>query len=385
MSLLNFRAVILHGTILLTASGSSHVNADEAELLSKLTALDEVYAASLRASGTVKTTFPDPANEPKSLQWRYTASDGRQAIEQVETFPPFQTAVSDEKEFGRSFRIDDRGKMNIVAPTASAFLFDIDVSGESTTNSGLRIGPDNSVEETSRSYSIEQAPPDDRKNSYYLFRLLFTMGRGYSPYITSIDSVTSERSESGGGELLRVRAVGQGLTSRQGVWDLTIVPGESYLIRRANYTVDGAPEPLFTVANDGSLRTGACSVAAKGRFSLGSGPVATIYEVTFDTASLESDAELLAKVRDQVIDSVPPRSYVEDRRTDPPRLYRIDTEGQILGDSAAAVHVDFTPSPPTGRRIWTYRVLLLAGNGIFVIALLCYWGTKKWKKRRWTN
>lgn len=287
--------------------------ADDGDLAGKLAAADEVYRVSMRASGRKVSTFAE--GERKTVDWRYTAADGRRAIEQIPARPLSETGT--------------------IGVSKGVFLFDKDLSGECYTSSVLRGGAFVSPNMADGSHSIEQSAPDDPKNSCYELILLLTMGRGYARYVTSIDGIEPDESDSGA-RALRVHGAGRCLSPRPGRWNLLVVPGESHLVREASFTVDGESTPRFRVTNRGRLREGDCEVAEEGRFTLmmpSPNDVVT-YDVTVRSASLAADEELLESVRDLVVDSLPPHSFVEDRRLDPPRLYQIDRNGRAVGDSA---------------------------------------------------
>ncbi|MBS0204384.1 MAG: hypothetical protein JSS49_15880 [Planctomycetes bacterium] len=366
--------------LLLLLSTTTACGDDGDDLLKKLGAIDEVYRRSVEASGTVNSIFAHDPKLNRLITFHYTMIDGRQAIEEIEPKPKFQKEVSDATAFGGSFRLDDSGRMNVVSSTSSVFLFDKDLCGESVTNSALQVDSANSVSERDKSYSIWQYPPDNTKNMYYSLRLQFSMGRGFSPYITAVESVSPEDSPHGAA--LRVDAIGSCISSAQGKWNLLVVPGDSYLVREASFTIDGASEPLFSVSNSDRLQEGDLLIARNARFQLGPNSIGAVYEVATTSASMTGNVELLKLVRDRVSDNLPAHSFVEDRRTDPPRTYRIDEEGQIRGDSAASVEGEAVrPEPRPLAKKPGFQFLIFMNVAIIAVIVIAY-GVSKWRNAK---
>lgn len=367
--------------LLLGSMLASRAVADDQELLKKLAALDAVYASGVRVSGTIDSRFTHNPELNREIEFRYTMLDGRQALEEREPAPTYQSDVKDPQAFGGSHQLDADGRMNVMATSATVFLFDRDLSGEAMTNSALQVEPSQKSVERDRSFSIWQYPPDNQKNRYYSLRILLTMGRGYSQYIDAIQSVEAEQTPDG--EVLRVEATGHCVSPKQGKWKLLVVPGETYLIREAEYFIEGPSEALFKLSNSGVLRHDDLRLAKRGRFQIGPDGVGAVYEVAIKAASLGGNPDLLQMVRDRVADKLPPHSFVEDRRTDPPRTYQIDNEGKIRGDSAAAALVpaaiqSIAQAESRSLNLW----YLVIGNVVVLSAILIAMGVFRWRKAR---
>lgn len=357
------------------------VRGDEGDdLLKKLGAIDEVYRRSIEATGTINSIFKHDPKLNRLNNFHFTMIDGRQAIEEIEPSPKFQKEVSDSTAFGGSFRLDDAGRMNVVSATSSVYLFDTDMCGESVTNSALQVDSSNAVSERDRSYSIWQYPPDNTKNMYYSLRLVFSMGRGFSRYISAIESVSPESGPHGAG--LRIEAIGTCISAAQGKWNLLVIPADSYLVREATFTIDGSPEPLFSVTNNERIQDGDMLIAQSAKFQLGPNSIGVIYEVAITSASMTTNVELMNRVRDRVADKLPAHSYVEDRRTDPPRTYRIDEGGRILGDSSASAGGETIN--PTGTPLAEksgFRLLIVM-NVTLVAVIAIAFAVSKWRKAK---
>lgn len=282
------------------------------DLHKALVASDAPYRAAFRASGGKTVILRD--RDVQSIRWRYAAVRERQAIEEVR----------DRAVPGR------RAQRGELEPSRSAFLFDEDLSGACFTSSPRTGSP---LDDRS-SHSIDQSKPDDAEHAYYPLVLLLTMGRGYARHIDSVESVEPAFAASGE-PVIRVAATGRCASIRQGRWDLVIDQGRSNLVREASFTVAGESSPRIRVANNGEVRDGDCLVAESGRFTLMPGPAEAVYDLAVESASLTEDRRLFSSIRNLIVDA-PPRSFVEDRRRDPPRNYRVDEKGRVVGESAEA-------------------------------------------------
>ena len=93
---------------------------------------------------------------------------------------------------------------------------------------------------------VNKYPASSGQALAYFFRYVLPLGRGYSQFISHVDSVTPA-----GPGLITVQAHGFGFSRRPGKWELQVDTAKQYLVTKAAFTRDGASKPTYVSESQG--------------------------------------------------------------------------------------------------------------------------------------
>lgn len=272
---------------------------DAAALLKQLKSLDSVYEATFTASGSylfVASFFP-PDLPPLRKKWQLTMSNGKIAYEEevieVLKWEDVLSPNQDIPERRQTGSLRSRGEpmtalrtTYFFGPTAQAKY---DFVGKIPPYGLLPPWPENSPG-LATAGSLAFDDPDTGAYRFDIRRTLWSLGRGYSAYITNIKDVAKQ--EDG---LISVIAEATDISSRQGAkWELVIDPSAAYMVRSAKLYRMGTnqPQPTISIVNSGVKWHGSRCVPEKSEWKdsyVGGRSISN----EFHSASSEADMEFL--------------------------------------------------------------------------------------------
>lgn len=174
----------------------------------------------------------------------------------------------------------------------------------------VREGPPHKV--------LHRFPVGSRDNTYEYNEFQLATGRGFSKHLARVTSVTTRD-----GMLLKATGTGSfGSGIPEGIWELSIDPNASHLVREASFRKAGADEPLVTVNTIGIVSKDELALAKNGtlRYS-------TAWEVVVEVVDVSEVAEpdeLYEAVVSRVTGSLPPGSDIMDFRGPEPTVTPVD-------------------------------------------------------------
>lgn len=138
--------------------------------------------------------------------------------------------------------------------------------------------------------ALDICPPDKGTYRLPVTRAIWSLGRGYSEYITEITNAT--RQENG---LVSVTAEGKDEGFRPGArWELVIDPEAAYMVREARLYRAGKTAPFLSIVNSGVQWKGSRCIPEKTQTQLAIGTKATQTAThLLATVSNQTDEEFL--------------------------------------------------------------------------------------------
>jgi hypothetical protein len=287
---------------------------DAAELLKKLRSIDSVYEAgfTLQGSQVVPPPFNAPEAPPTTMRWQFTIAGARRAVLLEAAGPPPARPAPADAEASQ-----------VTVRTLNVTVFSDTLSAQRITETHYTMGPDG-AKETGQSTLLSLFAPDAGDLALPPKQALWTAGRGFAPFLLEITSV---RALPDG--LLAVSARGKESPSDVGTWELCIDPAASYLVRQARFTEDRAPRPFCEMSNSGLRTEGPCFYPERATWTINLGR-SRATEITFTSAKLEADQDLLARAEKMVAEPYPPNALIMDYRTSPKSTFRTDENGNLV-------------------------------------------------------
>ena len=152
--------------------------------------------------------------------------------------------------------------------------------------------------------------PVDKPYSVYQFKYYrLPMGRGFSSYLTTIE--TSEALPSG---FLRLKSNGSCGPGFQGKWEVAVDPGADHLVREAFFTRDSESKPMEVVTTSGIVKQDGITFAKNGVYKSISG-----FELSVEVTGLSKITEtnvLYDEVVSELNKKLPHGASIVDMRGD---------------------------------------------------------------------
>lgn len=351
------RMAFLGYGVLLSLSAFAACRADESAaalhegeaVINALRSVDGLYDAALSLSGTerVGRELLRPGDPGGTYQWRYTRNADEIVLHTVrvdggdpEYVAPGESTFAD---------YDDEGNMIARLLSEELHHFAPNERFRLQRYRQCHISSEGSVTHEEICDVVAFFGPADDEPTLPIKRALWSMGRGFAPYLQ--DVVACSRREDGAWE---IEARGFESPVSQGRWQLTIDPSRSFLVIAASYTRDGREEPTITLGNLGNQGAGPCSVAENADWAVNLGYVSERRHEC-STAAFRTDEELLEVGRKAKRGPFPASALALDKRSgsykalDGQRMRRPRTETAIA------------PSSRVSYFLWLFAAHLLVG------------------------
>jgi hypothetical protein len=321
-----------------------------ADILTKLQFYDGIYSTAMTARG--QTVYPPPFNAPSFppavKAWAFTRSTSHIALIETPELvnPSYRTkrTQAGPKHAEAGIAYTKAGKMVMALSSNAAWSFDPDRSASLDATSLITVGANSQVINRVDNRTIHYYDPNAQQLMVPITTLLWTLGRGFTPYLDEIVSVKRENDD-----VLVIE--GPGFCDMQrikGRWTLKVESKSQYLIRSARFFLESAPTQTYIELSNQNIKiNGGCIYPTSGQWEfppLGLGA----RHFTFSEVILAAENSIFTKARQITDDVLSPRTTVLDYRVAPPKLtHVVMTEsagvdekgmvaGQILKDQQAA-------------------------------------------------
>jgi len=288
------------------------------DLLSTLKSLDATYQAGFAATGTAlhPPSIGIPGLPSIQTRWRVTFQNMRAAVDE-QTIGILQgTALPIQPNDGSSSDLPGRNGMRQTVPLKRSTLWGSEYVGRCILSAKEDVAIDGiatNQKPADASQRIAFRSPENKSYDLFLKQINWTMGRGFSSYLTQIDGVNV--TDKGAWE---VSAQGVDYNGSAGRWELVIEPDAAYLVRQAKYYKGEDSDPRVVIVNSGSRWTGPWCVPEKGTWTDPILRTPRDFNFLFESASAEVDETLLAKVEKDMKGPYEDPTTVTDYRMDPP-------------------------------------------------------------------
>ncbi len=314
-------SIAASSTLLIWASAALYAQPSGAGLLNALRKLDEEATRSL--SLTLRVSIPahpfDPGQGTVAQSCHVSSDAGTHAIN-CENANPEKPVYRAPESVGYD-RVDyDQNDNLILWREVRKHAFSSPaLNGVRVQLEMLAVDKAGQISQRVAHNRLQKHNPGDSNSIYDLPQYMMALGRGFSGYVTEIRSVRRQ------GALLQVVAAGHYGPRLSGVWELSLDPAPSYLVRSARFTKAGADAAILLTQSSGAAPGGA--FAASGAYQRILKPK-VIYEVAVQLQqhSPKPDAALFAEARkrleaplgagDETIDytvTPPRRTFVESK------------------------------------------------------------------------
>lgn len=255
--------------------------------LESLQKVDAAYATALTATGVERIgPLPiRPADPGGVFDWRLTRNSDEIVLHRVRRNGDIPAYVPQ----GKSNFIDYDDQGNMIAPVLVEEILHFSSTERFQKQRYLRftVSTGGSVVDRSDYDSVTFFRPDDDGPTLSFKRALWSVGRGFGPYL---EELTESHVRDDG--LIDLVVLGTESPVSHGIWKLTIDPVRSYLVTSASYTRDGKNQPTIALKNSGSQTNASCDVAEQAQWTVNVGFTAE-QTVECGDASFRVDEELL--------------------------------------------------------------------------------------------
>lgn len=347
---------VLHNLVavlLVTTCAASAVRAEsDADHLDALRKVDSVYGAALTLTGVEHSGegLLAPGDPGGPFEWQLTRNRDEVVLHRTRLETPNPHFVPQ----GQSPFVDYDENGNMISPflVEEVYHFSPEERFCLQRYNNYLLSPDGSVLNETPSDSVEFFQPDDPDPSLAIKRALWSVGRGFSPFL---EEVLESESRDDGQIALRVR--GYESRASRGIWRLVVAPSRSYLVTEAAYTRDGRTDPTIELKNTGLLGDGSCEVGEQVDWTINVGSVSK-HGIECRTAEFRVDQELLDFGRNAKSGPFVADVSGWDKRS-----------GRYRGlDLRPKAPVDREPSPPPVSQYRLFAVLfslhILVGVGV---------------------
>jgi len=142
-------------------------------------------------------------------------------------------------------------------------------------------------------------------------------GRGFSKHLGTIDSAKSFPSG-----LMKVTSQGSYGTGLKGSWELTLDPNSGYLVRKATFTWEGAPEPIVVVTSAGIMSKDGLEFAKYGTFKYSN--LLELFVEVSDISKVVGPNKLYEEVRLRLDSPLPAGARIYDLRSKKPVVTTVE-------------------------------------------------------------
>jgi len=313
------------GVCCLASSTISAMSLDPQDLLSRISSIDAVYEAGFTASGTM--TEIDKYHDyfpPFKKKWQLTIHGRKKAYEEEvieilrweDVLEPGEVLPVDKTpsdRAGNPLEITDVGMpLRVIQFIGDSYQAMLDFGGDIPSAGPLPQRTGDSTGLALSAFLLRDDPVTGRF-TFFFKRALWSIGRGYSKHIHSIDNICEDANG-----FLAVTAYGTNVSGRDGTkWELLIDPHAAYMIRSARM-YDGRHEnPTISLTNSGLKWFGnLCIPEATTWIDRYSTPREMLIET--EAASFQPDLEFYERVATMLEPPYPLHTDIVDHSAKPP-------------------------------------------------------------------
>lgn len=246
--------------------------------------------------------------------------------------------------------------------------FDSDQSGKRSIADVFRVDQQGRSTSLSPTLSVTLSPAKSAHWSLSYKRVLWTGGRGFSKYITSIRS-TSEPPKNTPSTLREVVAEGFDSEGMQGEWTLKVDTGKSFLVRHAEFRLANG-RLVYSIENAGEINASGLIFAANGEFICHLGDEQRS-SLKFHEAELKTDEDLLARGKTALHDRKTPGLMVTNLGEKTPIIYEIGNNGAIREFNSPKLPAEQSAPKESSRsafQSWWPALLILNATFLLLFA-----------------
>jgi hypothetical protein len=243
-----------------------------------------------------------------SQSWKMTVGGGTVAIEKVVTEVDLKYQDPDKvRGVSRDSSLD---ACWYSLPTKQYNYYGPDLGGIFREHSQYTISRNDEVLRTGKAHDVKVFGADDTDYRRDRKEILWSLGRGYSDYITEITDVIAI-----GEDQLSVTASGQRAEGDLGRWELVIDKKAAWMIRHARFYPSKRPKTVrLEVRNEGLVWNGNLAMPTKSMCnyvsSLDDNSIYSTIDTGFKEINADVDKELIAQARKAVQPPYPPKTYL---------------------------------------------------------------------------
>jgi hypothetical protein len=337
---------------------------ENADVLRKLTDYDSIFMSGFAVSGTQQADETMVVDAPPlravKRRWKLTFGGDRVA---------YRTDITDYvkpkyQDFaGSEASTDEEKTIRLALQTRQWGYWGDDVSGDHLGCTVLALKPTGEVAEEGMNYTSRQFEPRDMTLIAPKRVLLWSLGRFFAK---QLDKVT--RVEKAADGRLLIAALGTQSPGYKGRWELEIDPAAAWMVRRARFYWNGAPDRMRAeMKNDGTVWSGPHCIPKEAACNYwGSLDEFDAVHLTFEPVVEPFDDKLYAEAQQAVVHNKTPALIVMDYRVSPPTVSE--------PNKPAPTHTSSRPRPASSALIW----FLLANLVLIVVVGFCMW----WRLRK---
>jgi hypothetical protein len=283
-------------------------------VLTQLQTYDKIYSAAITARGHI--TSPPPFNAPYlppvTREWVFTRSGDTFGLVQTSSDIEVKYRPSPEPESSRpGISYDKDGNMHMGLVTGRAVYFGQRRSASVDITTTFVVSPSNKLLSNQRRKSIAYSPPESKQLIVPISTVLWTLGRGYTPYL---DRVTEVKRGSDG--LLAVAGLGSFDSRLSGRWTLTVDPRSQYLVTSAQFfrSLDNSI-PFVAVSNSAIKSKGGCMYPTVGTCSI----ARSLSTLTVTDVEFVASENVLKQAKELTEQNAQPNTSIMDFTVSPPK------------------------------------------------------------------